>query len=949
MKKNGGGKRGAVNDHEQKLRQWLKRAVSDLSHGLSGGTRSTTQGASSFEDIDFLDILYPASRKTSEINIYSPIHPISTGVIEGMAEVQIQRVDYGLKKWLGLKGGVVEHRVTILNLTPVLCDYAPSLAKFASRSLASTDYGQGLVGVKDTISRTWMLDASGLSAGNLADDEIERIYRENRTWMKTNKPFSSLLLMKDENISVNPFSQCSRNTSPVLVLLGFLPAFDEIDCELLANEQLLDTLQEKADGKNYGTSEYEKSDYTNPIYIRYMRHGPISAEKYWDAYGRYLNNRPVTEPAAPIPPGEYRELLERRQQIRDRRIQCLKAYTGVRRVNAPEGDALAGNQPLFFRFADTLLQNAGMGTASLVVTPNFLDNPDMVGMRKHMTNVYGHIIIDNIKGLGLNASACQDRGYKHPTLAEKRSSALAICDVILAPKQGKDGCEVLYEEHDDAAIVTSLNRRPEASGIQQYQSLSPNELNDYSFLSAKVSQEYLSWLSLLEIAAEPPINGLMEKRQGALVDIDHARLEYRMRTYFDKCVSWDKLESMGIGLTEKQSRFNPKETRTNALATSGYNADSIKPYTIKPFDNRWCYHSTVKALWSDAKAYFAAVQGNGNQFFVSRSNKVIAEEGVPFFVTSFLGDSDLLRGYSYFFPMWRQNDNMARTANLSNTIFRYLYSLGVLPAYNPLDAARLVWNHVLAIAFSPAYRCENHEGIGQGWPRFPFPGATLDRTKMNEQAKDVFLESSRLGESVANILDLDGDVNDVACGYFHRDFAGMAILWDIQKDIPLDPAGADTVPITVEWGRLFKGNSVLPCHGRLRSRDLSPDEKRGLEDGAWSVGVRSGTAYACLGTETCDIHLNENVGIWNVPSKVWGFTVGGFPVLRKWLSYRTEKILGRPLAHEEVNLFSQVARRIAALLLLGPRLNHNYAMIRDLHKPFSSRNKCGKDIVHQCE
>lgn len=55
----------------------------------------------------------------------------------------------------------------------------------------------------------------------------------------------------------------------------------------------------------------------------------------------------------------------------------------------------------------------------------------------------------------------------------------------------------------------------------------------------------------------------------------------------------------------------------------------------------------------------------------------------------------------------------------------------------------------------------------------------------------------------------------------------------------------------------------------------------------------------------------------NVPAAVWRYKLGGYQVLKKWLSYREQTILGRPLHPEEVQHFTDTARRIAAILLLG--------------------------------
>lgn len=56
-------------------------------------------------------------------------------------------------------------------------------------------------------------------------------------------------------------------------------------------------------------------------------------------------------------------------------------------------------------------------------------------------------------------------------------------------------------------------------------------------------------------------------------------------------------------------------------------------------------------------------------------------------------------------------------------------------------------------------------------------------------------------------------------------------------------------------------------------------------------------------------------------------TLGGYQVLKKWLSYRELPLLGRPLREDEAAWFSEVVRRIAAILLLGPALDASYAAI----------------------
>ena len=66
---------------------------------------------------------------------------------------------------------------------------------------------------------------------------------------------------------------------------------------------------------------------------------------------------------------------------------------------------------------------------------------------------------------------------------------------------------------------------------------------------------------------------------------------------------------------------------------------------------------------------------------------------------------------------------------------------------------------------------------------------------------------------------------------------------------------------------------------------------------------------------TFDIYLNDRAYWRNVPVAVWNYKLGGYQVLKKWLSYRERPVLGRPLLPEEVQHFTDTARRIAAILL----------------------------------
>jgi hypothetical protein len=79
-----------------------------------------------------------------------------------------------------------------------------------------------------------------------------------------------------------------------------------------------------------------------------------------------------------------------------------------------------------------------------------------------------------------------------------------------------------------------------------------------------------------------------------------------------------------------------------------------------------------------------------------------------------------------------------------------------------------------------------------------------------------------------------------------------------------------------------------------------------------------------LGDEVLDIYLNDTTSWRNVPESAWNFKIGGFQVLRKWLSYREKAVLGRPLNLDEARQFQSVVRRVSELALSGRDLDLNY-------------------------
>jgi hypothetical protein len=208
----------------------------------------------------------------------------------------------------------------------------------------------------------------------------------------------------------------------------------------------------------------------------------------------------------------------------------------------------------------------------------------------------------------------------------------------------------------------------------------------------------------------------------------------------------------------------------------------------------------------------------------------------------------------------------------------------------------LIWLHALAIGYAPAYLAENADGVRQDWPRIPLPAS-----------KAGLLASAELGQQVAALLDTEIPVPGVANGKLRPELKAVA---------DLRCTGSPDFHITTGWGHAGKEGVTMPGKGKMLTRSYRTEEEfeKPLLD--------------LLGKTTHDIYLNDTAYWRNVPEKVWDYTIGGYQVLKKWLSYRDHSLLGRALTTEEVREVTHIARRLAALILLQPELDANYQNVK---------------------
>ena len=235
-----------------------------------------------------------------------------------------------------------------------------------------------------------------------------------------------------------------------------------------------------------------------------------------------------------------------------------------------------------------------------------------------------------------------------------------------------------------------------------------------------------------------------------------------------------------------------------------------------------------------------------------------------------------------------------------------------------------LFHHVIAVLHDPQYRAANAGALRMEWPRIPLPGwsaiggsathgngdtsGDADAIRLRRAADELTASAAR-GRQLAALLDSDTPVAGVTSGPLTPAMAAIAVPAIVQGS-GVQESGADggnmsgdDFAVTAGWGHHGSGDAVMPGQGRLVERDYTAAERAALSD-----------LLPTLGETTYDIYLNERAYWRNVPASVWNYQLGGYQVLKKWLSYREQRVLGRALTVEEVQAFAETARRVAGIL-----------------------------------
>lgn len=589
------------------------------------------------------------------------------------------------------------------------------------------------------------------------------------------------------------------------------------------------------------------------------------------------------------------------------------AYRTTKLVRPPEGQGLNDLYVRFFRMAERrIAEMTGRGIVCFISNYSWLDGLSFTGMRERYLEAYDALFVDNLHGDRLISERAPN-GKASATVFAVRgySPGIKVGTAIstLVRKQTHKAQQKIYyrdfveadAEDRRAALISSLDGTILSDG---YTELRPIVNLGLPFKVGAVRADYFDWPKLPELL---PVSfpGVKTSRDEFLIAIDRDVLETRLKAYFDQGVTHEDMRSRFPAIMTASARFDPIKTR-DELRKRGTRWANVVRYTYRPFDVRWIYWEPETKLLDEKRSEYWPHVVEGNWFLEARERQPKEDFNRGTIVRG-LADN-FGNGLSHFFPVYLNehgsNEDDVFRPNLTRSMHEFLAIQGL--------EDETIFRHVIATLHSPSYRAENAGALRLDWPRVPIP-------------KDLYLKASaELGATMMTLLDADSSLTGITKGTLRP---GVRML-GLPSRTNGKPLNDSDLTVSAGWGHAQTSRTgstlVLPHNGLSRERNYSAAEQSALAEEGKALGMTLEEVLSLLGGRTFDIHLNAHALWTNVPAKVWDYTLGGYQVIKKWLSYRETNILGRALNPDEVAYVAQMIRRIAAILLLGPALDANY-------------------------
>ena len=578
-----------------------------------------------------------------------------------------------------------------------------------------------------------------------------------------------------------------------------------------------------------------------------------------------------------------------------------EAYRTTKRARKPEGQGLNDLYVRFFRMAERrIAEKTGRGVVCFISNYSWLDGLSFPGMRERYLEAFDAIHIDCLNG-DIRRSGKTPGGQPDGSIFTTESAAgirVGTAVATLVRKENHNPARAIAFRHlwgqarfKQKKLLESAEAEPDAL----YESVKPVLPLGLPFAPVKASADWFDWPALPDLF---PVSfqGSETGRDSFLIDMDIDRLKERVKDYFNADLSHEEIARRYPRAMQDTGRFDARKVRETLLTRGGPDESGFIRHAYRPFDNRWLYWEAETRLLREKSPRYPLHVCEENLWFSAAQHLRKGMEEPQACFTRHIASRHLIERGTNMFPAYLRKDGLdagesGRRPNLSEAAEGWLRRAGM--------GVEDLFHHALAVLHDPAYREANAGALRMEWPRIPLPGWPDGGAEDDAAA---LAESAARGRELARLLDAERPVPGVTAGVLRPEMAAVAV--------PARAGGGqmrgEDFTVSAGWGRFGAGEAVMPGAGRALERAWTEEERAALGD-----------ALPALGERAFDVHLNGRAFWRGVPAAVWGYRLGGYQALKKWLSYRERAVLRRPLRPEEVREFSNAARRIAGMLLLA--------------------------------
>ena len=584
----------------------------------------------------------------------------------------------------------------------------------------------------------------------------------------------------------------------------------------------------------------------------------------------------------------------------DEERELSEAYRTTEQVRPPEGQGLNDLYVRFFRMAERrIAEKTGQGVVCFISNYSWLDGLSFTGMRERYLEAFDAIRIDCLNGDKYKTGKVAPDGSPDPSIFSTEGDPVGIqvgtaISTLVRKGDHEPAKSVAFRHLWGQAKPAELIATAEAEPDVLYSEIEPVLPLGLPFVQTAVSADWFDWPALPDLF---PVSfpGVQTCRDQFLVDTDLDRLQARVGDYFDAALSHEEIARRYPRVMKSTARFDAPAVRDALLRRGGPDESGFIRFAYRPFDNRWLYWESDTKLLDEKRADYRPHVFDGNMWLSAAQHLRKGAEQPQTWFTRHIGTRHLIERGALMFPAWLRDEGhgdgtgAGRHANLSGKAQRYLDRLEL--------GVEDLFYHVISVVHDPSYRATNAGALRMGWPRIPLPGWPDGEA---EGAAEALARSATHGRELATLLDPETPVPGVTRTPLRPAATAIAVPCTVGGR---NMAG-DDFAVTAGWGHYGSGDAVMPGRGRAEERAYTPEETTAMLD-----------ALPVLGDKTFDVYLNGEAFWRNIPAAVWDYRLGGYQILKKWLSYREREVLGRRLRTEEVQHFTDTARRIGAILV----------------------------------